>query len=297
MPVMVSAELLQSIVDSVGAIDQSTIRSVGGGSINRSYKLLALDGAAYFLKTNHASALEMFQAECDGLCELRQAEAVRVPEVIANSVTSDTAFLLMEWLELGSESPTAGVRLGHALAMQHRRQADEFGWYRDNTIGSTKQVNGWDSDWIGFFSEKRLGYQLELAGANGFNSGSRKSLEERGEILIQRLPDFFVDYKSEPSLLHGDLWGGNWGVITGGEPVIFDPAVYYGDREADIAMTRLFGGFGAEFYAAYNEAWPLDPGFERRCDLYNLYHVLNHLNLFGAGYLRQVSDMLDGLIE
>jgi fructosamine-3-kinase len=113
---------------------------------------------------------------------------------------------------------------------------------------------------------------------------------------MQQLPDFFAGYQPEPSLLHGDLWGGNWGVIADEQPVIFDPAVYYGDREADIAMTRLFGGFGAEFFTAYNEAWPLDSGFERRCDLYNLYHVLNHLNLFGGGYLRQVSDMLDRLL-
>jgi fructosamine-3-kinase len=293
---MISAELLQSVVDSVGAIDQAAIRSVGGGSINRSYKIPALDGTAYFLKTNHASALDMFHAERDGLRELAKADAVRVPGAIATAAVGDTAFLLMEYLDLRNATALAGSRLGSLLARQHRFMGTKYGWHRDNTIGSTPQLNGWDVEWISFFRDKRLGYQLDLAAANGFDRGPGKTIRERGEKLMQQLPDFFAGYQPEPSLLHGDLWGGNWGVIADEQPVIFDPAVYYGDREADIAMTRLFGGFGAEFFTAYNEAWPLDSGFERRCDLYNLYHVLNHLNLFGGGYLRQVSDMLDRLL-
>jgi protein-ribulosamine 3-kinase len=293
---MFSAELLQSIADSVGAIDQAAIRSVGGGSINCSYKIPALDGTAYFLKTNHASALDMFQAERDGLREIEKADAIGVPRVINAAVTGDTAFLLMEYLDLRSTSVLAGSRLGSLLASQHRYKRTEYGWYRDNTIGRTPQLNGWDDDWIRFFREKRLRYQLDLAVAKGFDTGPGKTIRDRGEKLMQRLPDFFSGYQPEPSLLHGDLWGGNWGVILHDQPVIFDPAVYYGDRETDIAMTRLFGGFGPEFLAAYNEAWPLDTGFARRCDLYNLYHVLNHLNLFGEGYLRQVSDMLDRLL-
>ena len=293
---MVSAELIQSIAESVGAIDQDAIRSVGGGSINRSYKIPALDGTAYFLKTNHASALDMFYAERDGLRELEIADAIRVPRVLTAAAVGDTAFLLMECLHLGGKSATAGLRLGSLLAKQHRCTRMEYGWYRDNTIGSTPQVNGWDDDWVRFFCDKRLGYQLELAIANGFDNGRGGNLRERGARLMQRLPDFFADYRPEPSLLHGDLWGGNWGAMADDQPAIFDPAVYYGDREADIAMTRLFGGFGPEFLAAYNKAWPLDVGFERRCDLYNFYHVLNHLNLFGGGYLRQVSDMLDRLL-
>lgn len=293
---MISAELIKSIADSAGAIDQAAIRSVGGGSINRSYKVPALDGKTYFLKTNHASALDMFHAERDGLRELAEADAIRVPEVIAAAVAGNTAFLLMEHLELRGASKVAGARLGTLLASQHRRRGTAYGWHRDNTIGSTPQLNGWDVEWISFFRDRRLGYQLELAVANGFDTRPGRTIRERGERLMQRLPDFFTGYQPEPSLLHGDLWGGNWGVIGNDQPVIFDPAAYYGDREADIAMTRLFGGFGPEFLAAYNDAWPLDKGFERRCDLYNLYHVLNHLNLFGVGYLRQVSDMLDSLL-
>lgn len=286
---MLPAELLHSIEGVVGDLIPSGTRSVGGGSINRSYKITALDGATYFLKTNRASALDMFEAEHAGLQELAKAAAIRVPAVIAVAIADDTAFLLMEYLDLRGGSGAAGERLGSLLAMQHRCTQAEYGWGRDNTIGSTMQLNGWDPDWIGFFRDKRLRYQLDMAQKNGFDA-------ERGERLLRLLPDFFAGYRPEPSLLHGDLWGGNWGATAGDEPVIFDPAVYYGDREADIAMTRLFGGFGPEFYEAYNAAWPLDAGFERRSDLYNLYHVLNHFNIFGGGYIRQVSDMLDRLI-
>lgn len=287
---MIPSELLRSIADLVGDVDSAAIQSVGGGSINRSYRIPAQDGSVFFLKTNKVSALDMFEAERAGLFEIATAGAIRVPQVVAVAVAGDTAFLLMEFLDLRGSSGAAAGRLGSMLASQHRCTQSEFGWSRDNTIGSTKQINGWDPDWIEFFRDRRLRYQLDLARKNGFDS-------ERGKRLLQRLPDFFVGHQPEPSLLHGDLWGGNWGVVAADEPVIFDPAVYYGDRESDIAMTRLFGGFGPEFYAAYNAAWPLDAGFERRCDLYNLYHVLNHLNLFGGGYLRQVSDMLERLIS
>ena len=293
---MVPADLLESIAVSTGALDPAKIRPVGGGSINRSYQIPALDGSTYFLKTNRASALDMFQAERDGLRELEKADAVRVPEVVTVAVVGDTAYLLMEYLDLGSAPTSAGARLGTLLARQHRYHGEKCGWNRDNTIGSTPQHNGWDEDWIRFFRDKRLGYQLDLAVASGFANGPGRTLAERGQRLMQRMPEFFAGYQFEPSLLHGDLWAGNWGVIANEQPVIFDPAVYYGDREADIAMTRLFGGFGPEFYAAYNDAWPLDSGFEHHCELYNLYHVLNHLNLFGRGYLRQVSDMLDRLL-
>ena len=293
---MLSADILRRIFDSIGPIDQSAIRTVDGGSINRSFKVPTLDGAVYFLKTNNASAVDMFSAERDGLLELEKAGAIKVPAVVTVDRVGDTAFLLMEYLNLCGQSTLAGSRLGELLAKQHQYESTEFGWYRDNTIGSTPQHNEWGDDWIRFFGEKRLGYQLNLAVSKGFYVGPARNLLNRGEKLLQRLPDFFVGYHPRPSLLHGDLWGGNWGVIADQQPVIFDPAVYYGDREADMAMTRLFGGFGAEFFAAYNEAWPLDDGFERRCDLYNLYHVLNHLNLFGDSYLSQVSDMLDRLL-
>ncbi|MDH3990520.1 MAG: fructosamine kinase family protein, partial [Gammaproteobacteria bacterium] len=159
--------------------------------------------------------------------------------------------------------------------------------HRENTIGLTPQLNGWSDSWVEFLKEQRLGFQLRLAADNGFAG----ALQEQGARLLRRLPAWFEDYNPSPSLLHGDLWGGNW-ASCGGEPVIFDPAVYYGDRESDLAMTRLFGGFGRTFYTAYEAAWPLEPGHEARNDIYQLYHVLNHLNLFGSGYLGRAQELL-----
>jgi fructosamine-3-kinase len=182
--------------------------------------------------------------------------------------------------------------LGEQLARQHRATRAAFGWDRDNTIGSTPQLNAWADDWVGFFRERRLRYQLSLAGANGH--GAR--LQKRGDLLLANVGAFFTSYTPVPALLHGDLWGGNRMTDVQGRPVIVDPAVYYGDREADLAMTKLFGGFGAAFYAAYQGAWSLDAGATVRQDLYNLYHVLNHLNLFGEGYLGQSLALIDRLL-
>lgn len=289
---MIPDEVIDRIAPSVGHLDRSTIFPVSGGSINRSYVMAASDGTKYFLKLNADSAQDMFEAERDGLSELKSAATVRVPEAFDCAEVGGVAFLLLEYLDLGAKSSMAGARLGSQLAQLHRTRAPAFGWHRDNTIGSTLQANQWKDDWISFYRDHRLGAQLDLALRNGY--GHR--LRSRGERLCEQLTDFFDDYEPEPSLLHGDLWGGNWGVLKDGQPVIFDPAVYFGDREADIAMTRLFGGFDPEFYSAYNEAWPLDPGFEYRCDLYNLYHVLNHLNLFGDSYLDQAMTIFDKLL-
>jgi fructosamine-3-kinase len=162
----------------------------------------------------------------------------------------------------------------------------------DNTIGSTPQKNTPRQDWVAFWREQRLGYQLQLAARQGHGG----ALQRQGEQLLEYLPDFFTDHRPQASLLHGDLWSGNYSIDSQGQPVIFDPAVYFGDREADLAMTELFGGFGAEFYAAYNSSWPLEPGYAVRKTLYNLYHILNHLNLFGGGYLSQAQRMIQHLL-
>ena len=183
--------------------------------------------------------------------------------------------------------------LGRRLARLHRVTGSRFGWDRDNTIGATPQVNTPGSDWIAFWREHRLGFQLGLAARNGH--GGR--LQQRGGQLMEKLPEFFRDCTPAPSLLHGDLWGGNAGFDASGDPVIYDPAVYYGDRETDIAMTELFGGFSADFYSGYNAEFPLDAGYAHRKDLYNLYHVLNHLNLFGGGYGAQAERMIDRLLD
>lgn len=182
--------------------------------------------------------------------------------------------------------------LGHQLAALHRQPRPYFGWHRDNAIGSTPQLNGRHDDWIEFWRERRLGFQLDLAGRNGHCG----SLQRQGEQLRARLAGLFEGYRPTPALLHGDLWSGNAASIADGQPVIFDPAVYYGDREADLAMTELFGGFPERFYAAYREALPLEAGYASRRTLYNLYHALNHLNLFGSGYRAQAEGMIAQLL-
>lgn len=253
-------------------------------------------GRAVFVKVNRASRLGMFEAEAEGLRELAAAGELRVPSVLGSGSAGDTAWLALEWLELGAGGPAAARALGAGLAALHRHTADAHGWHRDNTIGSTPQRNARDSDWVAFYGEQRLRRQLELAAASDRGGG----LTAMGERLIERLPAFFEDYAPVPSLLHGDLWGGNWAALQdpahAGEPVVFDPAVYYGDRETDIAMTRLFGGFGAAFYEAYEDAWPLDAGYRRREPLYQLYHVLNHLNLFGGHYLGRARSLMQTLL-
>jgi fructosamine-3-kinase len=184
-----------------------------------------------------------------------------------------------------------GAQAGRVLACLHRCTATDFGWHRENTIGSTPQHNTRARDWVAFWRERRLGFQLDLAARNGYG----RALLDSGERLMSVL-DGLIGHRPVASLLHGDLWGGNIGASRDGEPVIFDPAVYFGDRETDLAMTELFGGFGSDFYAAYREAWPLPPEYATRKTLYNLYHVLNHLNLFGGGYLTQAKGMMDRLV-
>jgi fructosamine-3-kinase len=230
----------------------------------------------------------MLEAEADGLAELARAGELRVPRVDGVGDDGGRAFLLVEWLELRGGERRSAERLGAGLAALHRHTAEAHGWHRDNTIGATPQPNARDTDWWRFWAERRLGFQLELAAANGLAAQTL----ERGARLIERLPGSFGDHRPPASLLHGDLWGGNWGTLPSGEPVIFDPAVYYGDRETDLAMTRLFGGFPPAFYAAYARAWPLPPGADRRLALYQLYHVLNHYNLFGGGYAGQAERLL-----
>jgi fructosamine-3-kinase len=180
------------------------------------------------------------------------------------------------------------------LAELHRHAGERFGFDADNFIGGSPQKNDWHNeyDWPRFYADQRLRPQLSRAIGNGME----RTLAAQGESLAERLSAFFLNYRPRPSLLHGDLWGGNASALPDCTPVIFDPAVYYGDREADVAMSELFGGFPESFYAGYREAWPLDSGYETRKTLYNLYHVLNHFNLFGAGYLNQARRMIGKLL-
>lgn len=256
-------------------------RPVGGGDISAAWRVRTADNSV-FLKTGPADSLAMFQAEADGLRELQKAGAVRVPNVLGCISSATECMLALEWIDFELADSAAEIMLGQQLAQQHRYCAERFGWHKDNTIGSSPQRNLWNDDWVEFLTEDRLGFQLELAAKNGFTG----ELQVAGAALCKNLGQYFAGYWPEASLLHGDLWGGNWAAAEGA-PVIFDPAVYYGDREADIAMTKLFGGIGASFYDAYEEAWPLAAGSEQRILLYQLYHVLNHLNLFGGSYLNR----------
>lgn len=263
---------------------------VGGGCINRAVRLREGE-RSYFVKLNSANALGMFSAEAEGLGELAQAGAIRVPEPICHGTTGDQAFVVMEYIPMGRPGVDAAERAGRQLAALHRVTRERFGWHRDNTIGSTHQPNAEQPDWVEFWRGRRLGFQLELARHNGFGG----QLQARGELLLESCPRL-IGHSPAASLLHGDLWGGNLGYDQDGQPVIYDPAVYFGDREADLAMTELFGGFPSRFYDAYREAWPLEPEYRIRKTLYNLYHILNHANIFGGGYISQAAGMIDRLL-
>ncbi len=258
--------------------DRDMPRPVHGGDISAAWRAKAEDQPV-FLKTGPASSYEMFLAEAEGLKELALADALRVPQVLGCVRSASESLLALEWIDFDLPNRDTESLLGTQLAKQHRYCSDRFGWHRDNTIGSTPQRNLYSDDWVEFLKEDRLGFQFMLAAENGFTG----ELQQEGDRLLANLAQFFSGYWPEASLLHGDLWGGNWASCAG-QPVVFDPAVYYGDRESDIAMTKLFGGFSTEFYRAYENAWPLAAGSKKRILLYQLYHVLNHLNLFGQSY-------------
>lgn len=249
-----------------------------------------------FRKTGRPSDYARFEAEADGLAALRATGLIRVPELIGLGRDTRAAWIEIEYLPLAGLDESAGARLGEQLAEMHRQtgQAPDatYGWYRDNFIGTTPQSNHSHRTWAGFFAAERLRPQLTLA----FHHGLPRPLREKGEYLAENLGAFFLDYRPQPCLLHGDLWSGNAGQLPDGTPAIFDPAVYRGDREADLAMAELFGGFPESFYVAYRRTWPLDGGYETRKTLYNLYHILNHYNMFGAAYLNQARRMIERLV-
>lgn len=264
---------------------------VGDGSIHSVWHIN--DGRRqYFVKSGGLAAAPMFSAEARGLEVLAAAAVVRTPTFIAQDQTATQAFLVLEYLDLTTLDRHGGAELGAALAELHRVTGDLFGWAEDNFIGATPQHNSPHASWPHFFGERRLRPQLRLASRNGMDT----ALVAQGYAIIERIGGLFIEYRPAPSLLHGDLWSGNAAQTGDGAPVIFDPACYHGDREADIAMAELFGGFPASFYAAYRSAWPLDAGYEERKPLYNLYHVLNHFNLFGGAYRGQAQRMIERLL-
>jgi fructosamine-3-kinase len=280
------------ISETLGAAFVARRRTaVSGGCINSAY-VLAGDDVRYFIKLNQAERLAMFAAEAAGLAEIRRAHVVRAPEPVCWDAVGDTAFLVLEHLALRPLNEQAFEQLGGALAELHRWSAPRFGWCQDNTIGATLQANNPSASWLEFYRERRLLWQLRLAGGKGY-----RRLQHKGERLVSILATLLADHRPVPSLLHGDLWYGNAAMDSNGLPVVFDPAVYYGDRETDLAMSELFGGFSPRFYAAYFEAWPAEAGYAARRPLYHLYHLLNHANLFGGSYVAQAEDLIDRLVS
>ena len=282
---MPAPSILDNIAILIARISRRVVRirdlaPLAGGSIQPAYVATLADGARFFVKVGSPEQRERLRAEARGLEALRKAAATRVPQTWLVGGEGRHYFLMLEYLDLRPGDAGAHARLGRELAAQHRHGAALYGFERDNYIGATLQSNRQEADWLRFFRDQRLLPQLQLAAANPASA----PWVDRGEELAERLGGLFAGYQPQASLLHGDLWPGNAGFVEGGEPVIYDPAVYYGDREAELAMTELFGGFDPAFQAAYREAWPLEAGYATRKGLYKLYHLLNHFNLFGASY-------------
>ena len=283
-------ELREVLERELGA-EVRRAKRLGGGSINDAYEVLFGDGMSLFVKTNSNAPERMFEAEARGLRWLEAAGAIRVPKVIALS-DSKPAYLALELLTPGKRSPRFDETLGRGLAALHSFGAPSFGLDHDNYIGRLHQSNRAAEDWASFYWTSRLEPQLRLASDRGLiDGGARASCLALEAVLAER-----VGAPEPPSRLHGDLWGGNLHADEAGEPVLIDPAVYGGHREIDLAMMRLFGGFGERVFAAYEEARPLASGARQRVSLYQLYPLLVHVNLFGGSYvgsvLRALSDCL-----
>ena len=289
-------EIAEHIFEATGQrLINPTQQSVSGGSINQAFLLSDRSNKStkFFVKTNTAVRVKMFEAEAIALTQIYNTQTIKVPKPICWGVSAGFSYIVMEWLELGGSSNWE--QLGQNLAAMHRVTSNlGFGWDRQNTIGSTPQINNWNSSWIDFFIEHRLLYQLKLARQKGF----RINITEQD--LFEKIPKFFQAYNPQPSMVHGDLWSGNVGFdssfSSAREPVIFDPALYFGDREVDLAMTELFGGFPPQFYQGYNQSFPLDMGYQYRKTLYNLYHILNHFNLFGGNYASTANRMISEIM-
>lgn len=262
-------------------------RAVSGGCIHDSRLVELADGRRLFLKADRGAADDVFEREAEGLAALAAPGAIRVPRDPLPGRAGDVVFLLMEAIPTGRPGAGFWDDFGRRFGRLHRETAGggdggRAGFAHRNYLGGTPQPNPWTADWVDFVRRHRLGHQFELARRNG---RSTPDLDRLGDRLLDQL-DELLDADDEPNcLLHGDLWSGNFLADDEGAPVLIDPAAYYGHREADLAMTSLFGGFDRGFYAAYEEEWPLAPGSDRRQEVYRLYHLLNHLNLFGGGYL------------
>lgn len=283
-------EIAQAIAQATGKeFTVADLRGVGGGCINQGYRVKGKE-AKYFVKLNQSDRVEMFAAEALGLKQMYATQTISVPQPICWGTAGDRSYIVLEWFDLAGGNKDSWQQMGRQLATMHRQgTSSSFGWEMNNTIGSTPQINTPMENWADFFAEQRIGYQLKLAQRRGGNFPSR-------DRIVNAIRDRLGDRNPTSSLLHGDLWSGNAAIRADGAPVILDPATYYGDRETDLAMTELFGGFPSAFYRGYNETWELDKGYPKRKSIYNLYHVLNHFNLFGGGYGSQAKRIIEGII-
>jgi fructosamine-3-kinase len=268
-------------------------QSIDGGCINQAY-LVSNEQERYFVKLNRSSLIDMFAAEASGLSAIATTNTIKVPLPICWGIAEDCSYLVLEHLDftLNPQRENWG-EMGRKLAAMHRFQISpdrQFGWHTNNTIGSTPQINTWERDWATFFTQHRIGYQLELAQHHGGNF-------PKAAQVLAKIPEFLDNYYPQPSLVHGDLWSGNASFTTAGTPVIFDPATYWGDREVDVAMAALFGGFPNAFYQGYADVYPLDPDYSTRKVLYDLYHILNHYNLFGGNYQGWANNLIETILR
>lgn len=289
-------EIVDEIQRSLSRRDQTTVtietvRAQAGGSINQA-AVIETNAGTFFAKTNARPLADQFECEAAGLEALARADttlAVPAPLAWQDSRNGTDGFLVMEYFEPGPRVPDFDEKLGRGLASLHRNTSSSFGFDNDNYCGATPQPNPWTAHWVEFYREHRLEHQLTLG---SYDSSARRKLK----MLFDRV-DGLLDIDAEPpALIHGDLWSGNLHANEEGRPALIDPAVYYGHREAELGMMKLFGGFSQRVWDAYEEAYPLQPGWRDRLPLYELYHVMNHNTLFGGGYGRQAVSIAERYI-
>lgn len=265
----------------------SNATPLSGGDINDVYKIETNEETIVVKINDLIRFPEMLEKEFRALRYLKNASKANYPQPISHFSDNASQYLAMEYIPEGSNSTSGQRILGLHLADQHKCSNESFGWKEDNYIGSLPQPNSFKSDWSDYYAENRILYQIKMAFDNGIIS---KEVLNKVERFCAKIEELFP--KESPALLHGDLWGGNYLIDQNEQPLFYDPAVYYGHREIDIAMTRLFGGFSQAFYESYNTAFPLEKGWENRIQYGQLYPNLVHLNLFGVGYLSSVMDVV-----
>ena len=268
-----------------------SVRPVSGGDINQSFIISSHHNTAYFVKLNEAAMLSMFEQEALSLNRLLNTDTFTIPVPLTHGIAQSYSYLVMSCHTI--QSGGSHYILGQKLAGLHRHTHSQHGWDHNNFIGTTMQRNSSSANWLDFWREQRLRPQFELA----YQRGHSSKLSILADQLLSDLPRILEGHEPAPSLLHGDLWGGNVGFVAPDQPILFDPASYYGDRETDVAMTELFGGFQAEFYAGYTQTWPLPEDYRKRKPLYQLYHMLNHLNLFGSSYFGSCKRLINNLLN